>query len=394
MTNNNTLVEAINKADFDHAKLLLDNGASLPGDISDWDREQLYVNIIRGRGYGVLDAMLDKGMINRDVYEYDSFRRSIFEKIFNYLPDDSDALTYLRRFTGKLQNINDEVEGYTLLSLALAEKAKPAIIECLIGAGCDARFRNTAQSNLLTEAIRLNMIPDEQQLAYLEALVKAGADVHEPNVEKKTPLHYAVISDKKHILGYLLEQGANPNDQDWHGNTAYHFAVTHSYESEVLGLLCDHRPPDFEQRNREGETVLATFLRFMSGSEKSICLLEKLMDAGADMEQTSPYYGREKPGWDWALEKPVEVLQMLLKKTGKDVNDQDNDGNTLLHKICATDTNFSHEKARDLYKKTKLLLDTGADVSITNARDETPLMLASADNYKTKLAELLITAGR
>ncbi len=84
------------------------------------------------------------------------------------------------------------------------------------------------------------------------------------------------------------------------------------------------------------------------------------------------------------------VLQMVLNKTGRDVNAQDNEGNTLLHMICRIDCNYSHEAAKEMYKKVKLLLEAGADAGITNNKEETALMLASTDNLKGKIVATFI----
>jgi ankyrin repeat protein len=46
--------------------------------------------------------------------------------------------------------------------------------------------------------------------------------------------------------------------------------------------------------------------------------------------------------------------------------------------------------AKETYRKAKLLLEQGADISITNDKDETALMLASGDNLKIKTVELLM----
>ncbi|RZL64022.1 MAG: hypothetical protein EOO93_07405, partial [Pedobacter sp.] len=69
-------------------------------------------------------------------------------------------------------------------------------------------------------------------------------------------------------------------------------------------------------------------------------------------------------------------------------------GNTLLHKVCAQNVNYDAEKARELYKKVKLLIENDADVSDTNDQDKTALMLASDDNLKTKTVELLMKNAR
>lgn len=388
------LLNAISKRDFSTAEALFKNGDSIPDEVNDFDLRNLYETVVRNKAFTILDILIDSGKINKDVYEYDSFTRSIFEILFHYLPGDEESIAYLKKFIGKLHNINDEVAGHTLLSFALEEKAAPAIIQGLVDAGLRTDFKNTAEDNLINQAVRINMIPEEKQLAYIDIFLKAGVNINEPNIVKQTALHIAVERDKTHLLEVLLNNGAKPNDQDDKGNSAFYYALAHKLSGEIYSILAAHESADFMQQNREAQMILCEYMRMMQGGKSDIALLEQLIEDGADMDQSTPYYSRQKSGWDWAVEKPIEVLQMLLKKVSRDVNTQDNDGNTLLHKVCAIDCNYSQETAKDLYKKTKLLLEAGADASITNIKDETAFMLASKDNLKTKLVALLLEAKK
>ena len=125
-------------------------------------------------------------------------------------------------------------------------------------------------------------------------------------------------------------------------------------------------------------------------SPETLGLLLAMLEDGADLYQTSPYYSKPKSGIDWLAEKTPQLVKAALA-TGKiDVNRQDDDGNTMLHKICGYNVNYDQDAARRLYQKVKLLLEAGADPSITNNDDETPLMLASKDNLKAKAADLLL----
>lgn len=394
MLMNTPLINAINNRDFATATTLLKNGEQFPETLNDFDRRQLYETTIRNKGFTVIDVLVDAGVINPDVYEYDSFRNSIFELFFKYMSVEDESIRFLNSFIAKLYNINDEVEGHTLLSYAIECWADPSIIQCLIDAGLRTDFRNTAEDNLVSQSVRLNMIPKDRQLAYLAIFIKAGVDVNEGNVVKQTALHIAVESDKDHLLGILLANGAKPNEQDDKGNSSFYYALAHKLNGTIYNILTTLEPADFMQQNREGQTILSEYMRMLQGGSKEVALLEQLVTDGADLEQTAPYYGNPKSGWDWAVDKPIEVLQMLLKKTGRDINTQDNEGNTLLHKVCAIDTNYSQEKAKELYKKAKLLLEAGADISVTNTKDETAFILASKDNLKIKLVELLLAAKK
>lgn len=388
------LCNALNKRDFKTTEELFQNGEEIPEQVNEFDLRQLYDNLIREKAFSILDILIEKGKINTDIYEYDSFKRSIFENMFSYMPAEEENLVFLKRFLSKLDNINDEVEGYTLLSFALEMKAQPGIIQTLIDAGLRTDFKNTAEDNLINQAIRINMIPPERQLAYIDMLLNAGVDLNEPNVVQQTALHIAVERDKDHLLDKLLSNGAQPNLQDNKGNSAFYYALAHKLDLKVYKKLAAHEPADFVQRNKEDQTIFSEYLRMMQGGKSDFELLDQLLDDGANLEESAPWYGDQKTGWDWIVEKPVDIFQMALKKTSKDPNEQDNEGNTLLHKVCAIDPNYSQEKAKELYKKAKILLESGSDVSVTNTKDETAFMLASKDNLKAKLAELLLSAKK
>lgn len=358
-----------------------------------YDNQQAYNQFVRDNYFDVIDFLLEEGLIETDVYEYNNFNRSIFESVLKNIPEDEGSMQYLKSFINKFDNINDEVAGKTLLSFALEEKLAPAIIQTLIEAGCDVSFKNNADSNLLIETVRLNMVPADKHLAYLKLFTDAGLDVNDTNVEKKNALHYAIESHKKDIIPFLLEHGAEANVQDWKGNTAFHLVLQNPDNDALLNTLIEHQSPDFEATNNDGEKPLAVFLRYMNGSERSLSTLEKLLEAGADLNQTSLWYNKEKSGWDWILTKKPEILEKAVSLTSFDVNEQDNNGNTLLHKVCAIDCNYSQETAKEIYSKVKFLLKQNADINITNNKDETAIMLASADNLKSKTVELLLKAN-
>lgn len=388
------LIKAIQQKDFVLAEQLLQSGEDIPGTVNEFDRRQLYDALLRNKGYRIMEIFLEQGTINRDVYEYDSFRSTFFETLFSYITADDQSVQFVKDLAARLENLNDEVEGHTLLSFALECKAQPAFIQALVDAGLRTDYKNTAQDNLIVQATRINMIPPERQQAYLDIFLKAGVDPQETNVVKQTALHVAIERDKPHLLDILLANGAEPNLQDNKGNSAFYYALAHKFDPAIYSVLAAHTPADFMQRNNEGQTILSDFLRMMQGGQKDMELLGLLLRDGASLEESAPYYSNDKSGWDWIIEKSVDVLQLALQATGKDVNEPDNEGNTLLHKVAAIDCNYSQETAKNLYKKSKLLLEKGADVSLTNNKDETAMDLAVKDNLKGKLVELLLHAKK
>lgn len=388
------LLEAIDKKDFIKAKELIDGGESLPEGMQEYNKRTVFETLVKGKAFDVLDALVKKGIIETDVYEYDKLEYSIFEILFKNLSAEEDSLQYLKDFIGRADNVNDEVAGQTLLSHAINIWAAPEIVQALIDAGLNTDFLDNAEDTLVIQAVRLNMIPKDRQLAYIDLLIKAGVDPAKTNIVQQNALHVAVERDKPHLLDILIGNGVQPNEQDNKGNSVFYYALAHKMDGEIYKKLAAAGLPDFSQQNRDHETALSEYLRMMSGSEKDAALLEQLVDDGADLENTAPYYSHPKSGWDWIIEKPIIVMQRLLEKTGRDVNQQDDEGNTLLHKICAINVNYSQEAAKDIYRKVKLLLELGADPSITNTKDETAMMLASGDNLKAKTVEILLAVKK
>jgi len=125
-------------------------------------------------------------------------------------------------------------------------------------------------------------------------------------------------------------------------------------------------------------------------SEKEIQLLVQMIEDGGDLYHPSQYYSKDKTPLDQIAEKPAEILEAVLETGKVEVNRQDDQGNTLLHKVCAFNVNYDANQAKETYRKVKLLLENGADSSITNDEDKTALMLASDDNLKIKTVELLM----
>jgi ankyrin repeat protein len=116
----------------------------------------------------------------------------------------------------------------------------------------------------------------------------------------------------------------------------------------------------------------------------------ELLQDGADPYQGSLWYGAPKTTVDWLAEKSATLLEIVLAAGVIDLDRRDDHGNTLLHKVCAYNVNYEEFRVKETYRKVNLLLDAGADPSITNDRDETPILLAEGDQLKVKTVQLLL----
>jgi len=389
MTDRTPLVEALLNNNFEQAKALLDSGERIPKDLRDSDLETIYSRVFRGKAFDVIDSLIENGGIEVDVYEYDSFDKSVFRTVVN-LPADEETVDYLGRFISKFENINDEVQDQTILSYALDQKADVRIIKCLIDGGCSVNYLNKNDETLIFQVASKNMLDPKISAGYIDLLINEGVDINKGNIVRETPLLLAVQKRKLELVDLLLAQGANPNEQSKDDHTAFFWAAALMFDLKLYEQLSAYALPDFDLVSKDGQHILTEFLRIAS-RESDIPLLVKILEQGADLKQTSRYYEKDKSGLDWLAEKPAAIFEAGFNAGGIEVNEQDNEGNTILHKVCAFNVNYDQNVAKETYRKVKFLLENGADISLTNTKDQTALMLASDDNLKTKTVQLLLS---
>jgi ankyrin repeat protein len=385
------LEQTLNSNQFEQALDLLKNGEKLSKSLEDFKKSQIFEKLLREKQFEILLHFCKDKTIQTDVYELDNFDRSIFQSILYYLPKDEESISFFRDFISKFDNLNDEVATKTLLGFFLEKGANLDFIKILVEAGCDVNFQNNAEENYLHQVIKTNLMKPDLSLSYLEFLINEGLDVNHPNIVKKTPLISAIDFNRDEYIDLLLQNGANPNDADKDGNSAFFYAVAHKLDFDLYTQLRDFATPDLDHLNNDQVSALFEFTRMMNGrSDREIKLLIQMIEDGGDLYHPSQYYSKDKTPLDQIAEKPSEILEAVLE-TGKiEINRQDDNGNTLLHKVCAFNVNFDAEQAKETYRKVKLLLENDADSSITNDQDKTALMLASDDNLKIKTVELLM----
>lgn len=388
----NALADAIKRNNFEDAKQRMDQGEKLPKDLPDFDKGQIYDALLRGRAFELINNLVKDKFIETDIYEYDKFDRSIFERLFKTLGNHEADLNFLSGFIQKLDNINEALQDKTLLGLAFFSSAPIEVIKILIDAGCDIHYKTNYDENFLYKIIQEYDIKEETGLTYLEFLIQEGLDINAGNIVRETPLHMAIGKNKKKYIEFLLQNGADPNLPGKDGETPFYVAIVHQVcNLETYNMLKQYAPVDFDIANKNGETVLLGAVRMLRGaSEGEIQLLIALINDGADIYQTAPYYNYGKSALDWISERPADLLQAVLETGAVEVDRKDDEGNTLLHKVCAYNVNYDQEAAKQTYRKAKLLIEQGADVNSTNDLDKTPMDLAAQDNLKTKTVELLL----
>lgn len=392
MTGQTGLIEALQKQRFDDVRELLKNEENVPKNIESFQNISVFDILLRAKAFDIIDIFIDKGLIETDIYEYDDLERSFFAAAFRILQDDPESIAFMEKTVSRLSSLNDSVSDKTLLGFALEQKANPAIIKALIDGGCDVNTVNNAENTYLHQTAK-NYNPDTNLTTqYAQMLIDNGADVNASNIVDETPLMMALSNGKKELAKLLLENGASTNEQNKEGKTPYYIVTVDQQNLEMYELMKNYELPDFDKKTKDGVAFFFEYLNRISGSYSPYpgTLITAMMDDGADLFQTSTHYGIEKTAFDILAAKPFDVFETVVKKSNIDVAYTDNDGNTLLHKVAAFDVNYDQNAARDTYKKTKLLIEMGADANATNNHDETPMMLASADNLKSKTVEILL----
>ncbi len=388
----NPLTDALKRGNLPAAKELMDQGEKLPKDLQTYDKKQIFDTLIRAKAFELLNALVKDGFIETDIYEYEKFDDSIFPGLFRYLGAEPADLEFLAAFAAKLDNINDAVQDKTLLSIAFNNSAPIEHIKILVDAGCHVNYKTNYEENYLYKIVQEYAIKEDTGVVYLEYLIGEGLDPNAGNIVKETPLHLAIGSNKQKYIDLLLQNGADLNQPGKDGETPFYAAIVHQVcNVELYEKLAAHTPVDFDIANKNGETVFCGAMRMRrSNSTADVALIKALIRDGADIYQTSPYYAKGKAAIDWLAEQPADMLQGVLETGVIEIDRRDDEGNTLLHKVCAYNVNYDQEAARQLYRKVKLLIEHGADVNITNDLDQQPIDLASTDNLKSKTVELLL----
>ncbi|WP_125718317.1 ankyrin repeat domain-containing protein [Flavobacterium ustbae] len=391
MQTQNQIENFLFQGKFDEARECLNNGEKFNDQYLKNNFSQIAAKIIEAKEIDFIEKLIKAGFIETDIYELDSFDQSIFKSLTLYLKDDDESISFFKELMSKMDNINDEISDKTLLGYFLEKGISPKIVQVLVeDFGANTQYKNNAGENFIYTVLNTYGLDPEKVKEYITLLINNGVDINEKNIVGTTPLMCAVKRNRKELLPFLLENGADPNETDNSNNTAYYYAVAEQFSFDMYDALATVSSPDFNIVNKEGRTLLTNFISSISGSPSDITFLERLLADGADVSFCAQYYGQPKSGIDYIVEKKSDILKSVLENVSLDVNEQDNQGNTILHKVCAYNVNYDAEMAKETYRKVKLLLDQDADISITNDKDETALMLASGDNLKIKTVELLM----
>lgn len=195
---------------------------------------------------------------------------------------------------------------------------------------------------------------------------------------KRTPLIMACRNGHVKIASLLLQHGSEWNHCDSSQNSVLHYAAAFGWK-ECLDLLIEHGA-DLNKENMWRVTpICIAMLKNHQGIVK-----EMLKREGVDVN------GKDDKGrtllalacTDLASQGIYEFIQFLLSK-GADPNIKNVQGNTVLHNLSVYDLQCAKKDKGErqaekvtLANTIKLLIDSGADLTIENSEKQTPFTLA------------------
>ncbi|MCL2312573.1 MAG: ankyrin repeat domain-containing protein, partial [Firmicutes bacterium] len=213
---------------------------------------------------------------------------------------------------------------------------------------------------------------DSERVESLKELIKAGANPNLENGYKQTALICAANINNVKAVDELIKAGANLNLTDSKRKTALSYAVIRNNKEIVDKLIAAKADPDIgpngqtalilaEQHNRV--EIQNKLKEYVGNREKNTKKLVELLDKYKTLKE----------------EEILTEIEGLLKEI-VDINLKNKERMTLLTYAAM----YNHIKV------TKLLLNSGADINLTEGNDDyTPLIVAA--NYgQEKIVDILI----
>lgn len=230
------------------------------------------------------------------------------------------------------------------------------VINYLIGKGANLNARDENGNTPLHLAVLRSQ--DEA----VELIINANPDINAVNTDGESPLSLATVYGTPKSLELLLSKKADARIKNKEGNTLLHVAALRGNIEIVREIL--RYEPDMEIKNGAGNTPLLTAVKRYENEAVIGCLL----DNGAHIAAV------DSTGRGILHVANNSNIKYLVQK-GADVNLQDRDGNTPLHRVCSE--LLQHKTFYPFLKEnTNLFLAAGADPDITNNQGKSPLDLA------------------
>lgn len=180
----------------------------------------------------------------------------------------------------------------------------------------------------------------------VEGLLRKKININQQEYDNEvTPLIYSVNLNNTKISLLLLKNNADPNIQDFMGNTALHYAIIEENNELIFYLL--------------KENIIETNLNVANTNNK--------LPIHLYLEKKSNFYNQN-------------ILEILIKRSN--LNYQDKDGNSALHYLCKNDY---WKEFRNILEKKKM------NITLKNKKNESPFDYIN-NNEKKEFLKLITSS--
>jgi len=154
--------------------------------------------------------------------------------------------------------------------------------EALLAVGCSNDVRDQNGNTPLLFVASQALDGEGGYLQTLMALIEHGANPNIQNYTGETALHLACLNGNLPMVSFLTENGALVNCKTMDGCTPLHFAVTEGHQ-EVISYLLAHGA-FVNAQDEEGDSVLHYAVRSYSDHKSAPQIVQLLLKSGADVD--------------------------------------------------------------------------------------------------------------
>ena len=301
--------------------------------------------------------------------------------------------------------------GDTLLHVAAEHASDPVVVELLLRAGASL-------SALGLEGLSPLMVASaySPRSEMATALISAGASLDARDASGRTPLHLAAaMNPSPDMTAALLRHGASTRAKDAAGRTPLWSAAARGDE-RIVRLLLEAGSPVDEPQKDETTPLQAACSAPTTGGSPNAETIRLLVEAGADVDR------RDRHRWTPTMRAVAAGASRdaieALASGGADLLAEDDSNRGALF-LAAANLSVSTDVAALLLDAegradpresglmtplmeacraghlpmVRFLLDRGADTSLADKNDWTPLMFAVTSNASPELIRLLVQRG-
>src|SRR6478609_6493015 len=107
MQTQNQIENFLFQGKFDEARECLNNGEIFNDQYLKNNFSQIAAKIIEAKEIDFIQRLIKAGFIETDIYELDSFVKSIFNPLSRNIKNDEESLSFFKEIMSKVDNVND-----------------------------------------------------------------------------------------------------------------------------------------------------------------------------------------------------------------------------------------------------------------------------------------------